>query len=76
MYSWLKEDIVNVVVVHCKTGMARTGLMICRLLLFLKFFPTAEECNEGFWLTSVCVDLGRYFVGIRSMEMLSYCIFV
>jgi phosphatidylinositol-3,4,5-trisphosphate 3-phosphatase/dual-specificity protein phosphatase PTEN len=35
-YSWLKEDIENVVVVHCKAGMARTGLMISSLLLFLK----------------------------------------
>ncbi|KAK6151203.1 hypothetical protein DH2020_016135 [Rehmannia glutinosa] len=43
-YSWLKEDILNVVVVHCKAGKARTGLMICSLLLFLKFFPSAEEC--------------------------------
>ncbi|WOG82347.1 hypothetical protein DCAR_0101511 [Daucus carota subsp. sativus] len=42
-YSWLKQDIENVVVVHCKAGMARTGLMISSLLLYLKFFPTAEE---------------------------------
>lgn len=42
-YAWLKEDIENVVVVHCKAGMARTGLMISSLLLYLKFFPTAEE---------------------------------
>ncbi|XP_057758161.1 phosphatidylinositol 3,4,5-trisphosphate 3-phosphatase and protein-tyrosine-phosphatase PTEN2A-like [Arachis stenosperma] len=49
-YSWLKLDIENVVVVHCKAGMARTGLMISSLILFLKFFPTTEEsmdyCNQ------------------------------
>lgn len=37
-YSWLKEDIENVVVVHCKAGMARTGLMISSLLLYLKVY--------------------------------------
>ncbi|XP_057449559.1 phosphatidylinositol 3,4,5-trisphosphate 3-phosphatase and protein-tyrosine-phosphatase PTEN2A-like [Lotus japonicus] len=47
-YSWLKEDIQNVVVVHCKAGMGRTGLMICSLLMFLKFFPTAEEAIDYF----------------------------
>lgn len=47
-YSWLKEDIENVVVVHCKAGMARTGLMISSLLLYLKFFPTAEECIDSY----------------------------
>ncbi|XP_010555987.1 PREDICTED: phosphatidylinositol 3,4,5-trisphosphate 3-phosphatase and protein-tyrosine-phosphatase PTEN2A [Tarenaya hassleriana] len=54
-YSWLKEDIENVVVVHCKAGMARTGLMISSLLLYLKFFPTAEECMD-FYNQKRCVD--------------------
>ncbi|KAJ8637827.1 hypothetical protein MRB53_012094 [Persea americana] len=54
-YSWLKEDIENVVVVHCKAGMARTGLMISSLLLFLKFFPTAEESME-YYNQKRCVD--------------------
>ncbi|EYU37646.1 hypothetical protein ABFS82_02G037300 [Erythranthe guttata] len=54
-YSWLKEDIDNVVVVHCKAGMARTGLMISSLLLFLKFFPTAEESID-FYNQKRCVD--------------------
>ncbi|KAK8687782.1 hypothetical protein V6N13_086578 [Hibiscus sabdariffa] len=47
-YSWLKGDIENVVVVHCKAGMGRTGLMICSLLLFLKFFPNAKEAIDYF----------------------------
>ncbi|KAK9036287.1 hypothetical protein V6N11_078294 [Hibiscus sabdariffa] len=38
----------NVVVVHCKAGMGRTGLMICSLVLFLKFYPTAEEVIDYF----------------------------
>ncbi|KAI7739285.1 hypothetical protein M8C21_017515 [Ambrosia artemisiifolia] len=54
-YSWLKDDILNVVVVHCKAGKARTGLMICSLLLFLKFFPTAHECID-YYNQRRCVD--------------------
>ncbi|KAL1296037.1 hypothetical protein HN51_056814 [Arachis hypogaea] len=54
-YSWLKLDIENVVVVHCKAGMARTGLMISSLLLFLKFFPTAEESMD-YYNQKRCVD--------------------
>uniref|UniRef100_A0A7N0U9Q6 Uncharacterized protein n=1 Tax=Kalanchoe fedtschenkoi TaxID=63787 RepID=A0A7N0U9Q6_KALFE len=54
-YSWLKQDIENVVVVHCKAGMARTGLMICSLLLYLKFFPTSEEVID-YYNQKRCVD--------------------
>jgi phosphatidylinositol-3,4,5-trisphosphate 3-phosphatase/dual-specificity protein phosphatase PTEN len=42
-YKYLKAGLENVVVVHCKGGMAHAGLMISCLLLYLKFFPTAEE---------------------------------
>ncbi|KAH7299103.1 hypothetical protein KP509_25G072600 [Ceratopteris richardii] len=54
-YSWLKADLENVVVVHCKAGKARTGLMISSLLLYLKFFPTAEE-SIAFYNKKRCVD--------------------
>ncbi|CAN6482363.1 unnamed protein product [Victoria cruziana] len=54
-YAWLKQDIENVVVVHCKAGMARTGLMISSLLLYLKFFPTAEE-SISYYNQKRCID--------------------
>jgi phosphatidylinositol-3,4,5-trisphosphate 3-phosphatase/dual-specificity protein phosphatase PTEN len=48
-YTWLKAGLENVVVVHCKAGMARTGLMISCLLLFLKVYtktsPLFGQCK-------------------------------
>ncbi|KAF9621914.1 hypothetical protein IFM89_029134 [Coptis chinensis] len=55
VYSWLKEDIENVIVVHCKAGVARTGLMISSLLLFLKFLPTSEESID-YYNQKRCLD--------------------
>ncbi|CAK9167113.1 unnamed protein product [Ilex paraguariensis] len=69
-YSWLKEDILNVVVVHCKAGKARTGLMICSLLLFLKFFPTAEDCID-YYNQKRCVD-GKGLVHPSQIRYVKY----
>ena len=42
--KFLDEDKENVVAIHCKAGKGRTGTFICCLLLYMKFFETAEEC--------------------------------
>eukprot|EP00736_Rhodelphis_marinus_P003797 Rmarinus@m.9534 len=44
--EWLKQDIDNVVIVHCKAGKSRTGLMICVLLLYLGFFKSPGEAID------------------------------
>eukprot|EP00735_Rhodelphis_limneticus_P010414 TRINITY_DN3157_c0_g1::TRINITY_DN3157_c0_g1_i1::g.3663::m.3663 TRINITY_DN3157_c0_g1::TRINITY_DN3157_c0_g1_i1::g.3663 ORF type:complete len:564 (-),score=66.38,sp/Q9LT75/PTN2A_ARATH/38.57/6e-82,PTEN_C2/PF10409.4/2e-10,Y_phosphatase3/PF13350.1/2e-06,DSPc/PF00782.15/2e-05,Y_phosphatase/PF00102.22/0.00081,Y_phosphatase2/PF03162.8/0.023,PTPlike_phytase/PF14566.1/0.063,DUF3316/PF11777.3/0.17 TRINITY_DN3157_c0_g1_i1:291-1982(-) len=44
--QWLLQNMDNVVVVHCKAGKSRTGLMICVLLLFLGFSKTAKEAID------------------------------
>ncbi|GAV63998.1 PTEN_C2 domain-containing protein [Cephalotus follicularis] len=69
-YSWLKEDIENVVVVHCKAGMGRTGLMICSLLLYLKFFSTAEESID-YYNQKRCVD-GKALVLPSQIRYVNY----
>lgn len=60
-YSWLKGDLENVVVVHCKAGMARTGLMITCLLMYLKvlmlpFDGCVKVKNEVFYIHYSLID--------------------
>jgi protein tyrosine phosphatase len=81
-YSWLKADIENVVVVHCKAGMARTGLMISCLLLYLKVGSGITEALNILqimqaWLVSQILFWGlvsqRFFLLVTDVGMGLLC---
>jgi phosphatidylinositol-3,4,5-trisphosphate 3-phosphatase/dual-specificity protein phosphatase PTEN len=37
------KEVQPAIVVHCKAGKGRTGMMICALLVFLNLFETHKE---------------------------------
>lgn len=46
--EWLNADPDNIVVVHCKAGKGRTGLMISSYLVYCHFSDTADHALEHF----------------------------
>lgn len=44
--DFLNSDPDNIIVVHCKAGKGRTGVMICALMLHVHTYETAQECLE------------------------------
>ena len=45
MHSWLQSSENNVVVVHCRAGKGRTGVVIAGYLLFSGVCQSAEEAS-------------------------------
>lgn len=41
--NWLEKDDANVVVVHCKAGKGRTGVMIASLLLYMGVATDSQQ---------------------------------
>lgn len=50
MDSWMEADPANVVVVHCKGGKGRTGVVIAAYLGFKRLFTRAEDAMMQFAL--------------------------
>ncbi|GLD99551.1 hypothetical protein PINS_up008277 [Pythium insidiosum] len=46
--QWLDDDSENVVVLHCKAGKGRAGMMACMLLLRMRFASTAAEAIDRY----------------------------
>merc|ERR1719469_469588 len=68
------------ILVHCKAGKGRTGMMICSLLLFINMFPSAEKSIEHYDSTRVKDDKGltissqrryvKFFEGFLNTELI------
>lgn len=79
MSAWLRLDPENVVIVQCRNGKARSGLLIACFLRYCGLFDTAYEALEFFvtkrcpqgdssWITNTLKRYLRYFNDILILE--------
>eukprot|EP00842_Homolaphlyctis_polyrhiza_P006494 jgi/Hompol1/6846/HPOL_001315-RA len=77
MHAWLSLDPANVAIVHCTTGVGRTGAAIACYLRFVEIIPDAKEAFEYYvyrrangdrsWVT---VSLERYIDYFNNLMIL------
>lgn len=78
MSSWLRLHPQNVVVVQCKNGKSRSGLVVACLLRYCGYFDTAQEAFDYFrskrsstdqsWVTVTLRRYLRYFNDILTLD--------
>eukprot|EP00948_MAST-09A_sp_MAST-9A-sp1_P001544 g1544.t1 len=51
--QWLRKDPENIVVLHCKAGKGRSGMMCCCLMYHLGIFDTMEKTIQHYDATRV-----------------------
>jgi phosphatidylinositol-3,4,5-trisphosphate 3-phosphatase/dual-specificity protein phosphatase PTEN len=78
-YKYLKAGLENVVVVHCKGGMAHAGLMISCLLLYLKVFATSLQFSQIIFNQSLLGygnDLLKILTSAKQLRSIVWCMCV
>eukprot|EP00056_Hartaetosiga_gracilis_P010146 m.148788 g.148788 ORF g.148788 m.148788 type:complete len:1155 (-) comp13264_c2_seq1:283-3747(-) len=71
--SWLESDEKNVVVVHCKGGKGRTGVVVASYFSFRKLFNNAEDAMYHFALKRFAnAEVGGAHVGVSNPSQRRY----
>ena len=70
IYKYLSEDISNVVVINCRRGEDRIGIVVCCYLLYIKKF---KQCEDSFiYYTSKRLNIGEAITQKNQKRYIEY----
>ncbi|XP_071446337.1 phosphatidylinositol 3,4,5-trisphosphate 3-phosphatase TPTE2-like [Hetaerina americana] len=70
--SWLDDDPLNVIAVHCKGGKGRTGTMVCIWMIYAGLLPSADDCLTYFGDRRTDLEVGSIFQGVETPSQSRY----